>query len=125
VGMGWLWYGEGEKAYASNELDAAESAYRHAIDLTRFAGSNTVPLLAEMRRSMIAHVRGDRAGALVMANEVAGTTHRPNSTFVAGLFGRMLTHIWLGLGNVGGGGGALGGAGLVAAERGGGGGGGG
>jgi ATP/maltotriose-dependent transcriptional regulator MalT len=97
--MGWLWYVEGEKAYAANDLDPAESAYRHAIDLTRFAGSNTVPLLAEMRRSMIAHIRGDRAGALVMANEVAGTTHRPNSSFVAGLFDRMLTHMWLVLGN--------------------------
>jgi LuxR family maltose regulon positive regulatory protein len=99
VGMGWLWYAEGEQAYAANELDAAEAAYRQAIDLTRFAGSNTVPLLAEMRRAMIAHLRGDRAGALVMANEVAGTTHRPNSSFVAGLFDRMLTHMWLVLGN--------------------------
>jgi LuxR family maltose regulon positive regulatory protein len=34
-----------------------------------------------------------------MANEVAGTTHRPNASFVAGLFDRMLTHMWLVLGN--------------------------
>jgi LuxR family maltose regulon positive regulatory protein len=98
--MGWLWYGEGEQAYAANDLDAAEAAYRQAIDLTRFAGSNSVPLLAAMRRAMIAHLRGDRAGARVMANEVAGTTHRPNASFVAGLFDGMLTHMWLVLGNV-------------------------
>ena len=100
AGMGWLWYGEGEQAYATNDLDAAEAAYRQAIDLTRFAGSNSVPLLAAMRRAMIAHLRGDRAGARVMANEVAGTTHRPNASFVAGLFDGMLTHMWLVLGNV-------------------------
>jgi LuxR family maltose regulon positive regulatory protein len=99
IGMGWLWYGEGEQAYAANDLVAAESAYRHAIDFTRFAGSNSVPLLAEMRLAMIAHLRGDRVGALVMANEVAGTAHRPNASFVSGLFDRMLTHMWLVLGN--------------------------
>ena len=99
-GMGWLWYGDGEQAYAANDLDAAEPAYRRAADLTRFAGSNTVPLLAQMRLAMIAHLRGDRAGALVMANEVAGTAHRPNASFVAGLFDRMVVHMWLVLGNV-------------------------
>jgi LuxR family maltose regulon positive regulatory protein len=100
LGMGWLSYGEGEQAYAANDLDAAESAYRRAIDLTRFAGSNSVPLLAEMRLAMVVHLRGDRAGALVMAHEVAGTAHRPNASFVAGLFDRMVTHMWLVLGNV-------------------------
>lgn len=99
LGRGWLWFGEGEQTYAANELDAAESAYRHAIDLTRFAGSNTIPLLAAMRLAMITHLRGDRAGALVMANEAACTTHKPNSSFVAGLYDRMRTHMWLVLGN--------------------------
>jgi LuxR family maltose regulon positive regulatory protein len=100
LGTGWLWYGEGEQAYAVNDLDAATSGYRHAIDLTRFAGSNTLPLLAQMRLATIAHLRGDRSGALLMANEVAGTTHRPNASFLAGRFERMLAHMWLTLGNV-------------------------
>src|SRR5262249_60941813 len=43
LGMGWLSYGEAEQAYAANDLDAAGSGYRHAIDLTRFAASNTLP----------------------------------------------------------------------------------
>ncbi|HMG33256.1 MAG TPA: LuxR C-terminal-related transcriptional regulator [Blastocatellia bacterium] len=99
LGRGWLWFAEGEQAYAANDLDAAESACRQAIDLTRFAGSNTIPLLAAMRLAMIAHLRGDRAGAIVLSNEIAGTTHRPNASFVAGLYDRMLTHMWLVLGN--------------------------
>jgi LuxR family maltose regulon positive regulatory protein len=91
--VGWLSYGEGEQAYAANDLDAAGSGYRQAIDLTRFAGSNTLPLLAQMRLATIAHLRGDRSGALLMANEVAATTHRPNASFLAGRFERMLAHV--------------------------------
>jgi LuxR family maltose regulon positive regulatory protein len=100
LGMGWLSFGEAEQAYAANDLDAAGSGYRQAIDLTRFAGSNTLPLLAQMRLATIAHLRGDRSGALLMANEVAATTHRPNASFLAGRFERMLAHMWLMLGNV-------------------------
>jgi LuxR family maltose regulon positive regulatory protein len=100
VGMGWLWYGEGELRYAANDLDDAEAAYRQAIDFTRFAGSNTLPLLAPMRLAMIAHARGDRARALVQANEVARTAHRPNASFVVSLFDRMQARMWLVLGDV-------------------------
>lgn len=100
VGMGWLWYGDGERFYAANDLDAAAEAYRQAIDLTRFAGSNTVPLLATMRLAAIAHHRGDRAGALLTAHEVANTPHRRNASFISGLFDHRLVHMWLVLGRV-------------------------
>lgn len=100
LGVGWLRFAEAESFYASNDLDAAAVAYRDAIDATRFAGSNTVPLLAAMRLAMIAHLRGDRAGALVMANEVAETAHRPNASFVVGMYTPMRTHMWLVLGNL-------------------------
>jgi len=100
VGTGWISYGVGERHYAANDLEAAQPAYRRAIDLTRFAGSNTMPLLAAMRLAMIAHLRGDRVGALAAASEVAGTAHRPNSSFVGGLYDRMLAHMWLVLGQL-------------------------
>jgi LuxR family maltose regulon positive regulatory protein len=100
VGVGWLWYGDGERLYAANDFEAAVQAYRQAIDFTRFAGSNSVPLLATMRLAAIAHLRGDRTGALLMAHEVASTPHRPNASFIAGMFNHNLAHMWLVLGRV-------------------------
>src|SRR5262249_4096151 len=58
------------------------------------------PLLATMRLATIAHLRSDRAGALLIAHDVASTPHRRNASFIAGMFDHRLAHMWLVLGRV-------------------------
>ncbi len=94
VGMGWLRLAQGELHYATNDLSAADTCYAQAFDLTRFAGSNTVPRLARMRRAMVAHVRGEHAAALELAHELAHLPHRANPSFILSVHDRMCARMW-------------------------------